>query len=123
MRFLPFPFILALLLMPWVLGPAPAGQGPGVMLGPCCDAAAAAGVSEGQWGLGFVGNSPLGCAVLPACKSFFLLHGPERLKPDCLCLLWFGAGFCIACGPTAQIRQCFWMQGGERVYNHMEYMM
>ncbi|XP_064271860.1 uncharacterized protein LOC135297836 [Passer domesticus] len=43
MRPLPSPFILALLLMPWVLGPAPAGQGPGVMLGPCCDAAAAAG--------------------------------------------------------------------------------
>lgn len=27
-----------------------------------------------------VGNSPLGCSVLPAYKSFCLLHGLERLK-------------------------------------------
>ncbi|XP_058658360.1 uncharacterized protein LOC131556005 isoform X1 [Ammospiza caudacuta] len=51
MKPLPSLFILALLLMPWVLGPAP-GQGPGVMLGPCCDAAAAAGArgsSQEHW--------------------------------------------------------------------------
>lgn len=48
---LPSLFILALLLMPWELGPAPAAQGPGVMLRPCCDAAGAApGVSDGKWG-------------------------------------------------------------------------
>ncbi|XP_033369101.1 uncharacterized protein LOC107201229 [Parus major] len=53
MKPLPSPFTLALLLMPWVLGPAPAGQGPGVMLRPCCDAAAAApggrGSSQQYW--------------------------------------------------------------------------
>ncbi|CAN8203081.1 unnamed protein product [Coccothraustes coccothraustes] len=53
MRPLPSLFILALPLMPWVLGPAPAGQGPGVMLGPCCAAADAAtgarGSSQEHW--------------------------------------------------------------------------
>ncbi|KAL2305784.1 hypothetical protein Nmel_003673 [Mimus melanotis] len=46
---LPSPFILALLLMPWVLGPAPAGQGPGMMLSPCCDAADAAPGARGSF--------------------------------------------------------------------------
>lgn len=75
MKPLPSPFILALLLMPWVLGPAPAGQGPGVMLRPCCDAAAAPGVSEGKWGLGSLQEIPFSGVVSclltnPSHKSF-----------------------------------------------------
>lgn len=68
MKPLPSPFTVALLLMLWVLGSAPAGQGPGVMLRPCCDAAAL-GVSEGK---GVPYRKLLSWMQCPACLQILL---------------------------------------------------
>ncbi|XP_005042987.2 PREDICTED: uncharacterized protein LOC101806672 [Ficedula albicollis] len=69
MKPLPSLFILALLLMPWVLGPAPAGQGSGVMPRPCCDAAGAApgvrGSSQEYWKVKPEPESPWLLAYVP----------------------------------------------------------
>ncbi|XP_066033798.1 uncharacterized protein [Chamaea fasciata] len=106
MKPLPSPFLLALLLLPWLLGPAPAGQGPGGLPRPCCDAAAAPGArgsSQEYWKIKPEPESPRLLAYVPirSChrvlKDRYGEFSPPALRADfpvsfwCNWTIWAGS--------------------------------